>query len=203
VKALSDGVYAIVLTLLVLELKVPEIAAEISGREFWVAMVPLIPKFLSYLITFMIAGLSWIVHTRLFRHITGYDRRLLWRNLLSLFFVTLLPFTASLLGEHPLMPMTTVLYALNMVFTSLFQARLWKHAVRSNYVGDEVTPVLARYIHSRIMVIPVAFGVAAVLASLGFRYGMVAGYIVPLALIFVHKRFSKLATTDNEDEPSL
>jgi uncharacterized membrane protein len=95
----SDAVFAIVITLLVLELKVPHLTehTEPSLRH---ALVELLPRVAGFVISFLIIGLMWIEHHRIFRYIADYDGGLLWRNLLLLLCVSFVPFPTALFSEN-------------------------------------------------------------------------------------------------------
>src|SRR5260221_6007582 len=96
----SDAVFAIAITLLVLELRMPERLAEPApDHQLAVGLLHLIPKFLSYAISFWLIGLYWWVHHRLFRHIRRWDEGLIWLNLHFLFLVAVLPFPVALVGS--------------------------------------------------------------------------------------------------------
>jgi uncharacterized membrane protein len=95
----SDAVFAIVITLLVLEIKPPHLD-EHSEAAIKRALVELIPKFSGFVVSFLIVGMMWIEHHRIFRHIINYDAGLLWRNLLLLLCVSFVPFPTALFSEY-------------------------------------------------------------------------------------------------------
>ncbi|WP_161882121.1 TMEM175 family protein [Deinococcus alpinitundrae] len=119
---LSDGVFAIVMTLLVLELNVPEVvrglgqAAEAAAVNE--ALISLIGKLAIYALTFVVTGLSWLSHSRLYTYVRRSDQRLAFLNILYLMMVSLLPFTAALLGAHGNVPAGIWPYALNQMLIS-------------------------------------------------------------------------------------
>jgi uncharacterized membrane protein len=92
-EAFSDGVIAIIITVMVLEMKVPH------GAD-WVALRPLIPVFLSYTLSFVILGIYWSNHHHLLQAIRHVNGRTLWANLHLLFWLTLIPFVTSWMGEN-------------------------------------------------------------------------------------------------------
>src|SRR3990167_7340545 len=92
-EAFSDGVLAIVITIMVLELKVPH-EPSLTG------LIPLIPTFLSYLLSFIFLGIYWNNHHHLFQAIQHVDGRVLWANLHLLFWLTLIPFVTGWMGEN-------------------------------------------------------------------------------------------------------
>jgi uncharacterized membrane protein len=92
-EAFSDGVLAIIITIMVLELKIPE-------EGSFTALKPMLPKFLSYIISFIYVGLYWNNHHHLFQMVKKVNGKILWANLILLFFLSLLPFATAWMGEN-------------------------------------------------------------------------------------------------------
>jgi len=99
-EALSDGIFAVAMTLLVLELAVPSISGIQTNSELAHRIFELWPKFLAYLLSFLLSGVVWIQHRFILHHLRRIDNRLIWLNILTLMFVVLLPFSTSLLGDY-------------------------------------------------------------------------------------------------------
>ena len=108
-EAFSDGVMAIIITIMVLELKVPE------GANFE-NLKPLIPKLISYLLSFAYVGIYWNNHHHLFQAVKKVDGKILWANLLLLLFLSVIPFTTGWMGENQFEKNPTALYGLNLLF---------------------------------------------------------------------------------------
>lgn len=124
VEGLTDGIFAVAMTLLVIELKVPDPHTIGTQEELANALVRLSPKALSWVISFLVLATFWISHHRLFHYVRQVDTGLLWRNIWQLMFVSLMPFSAALLGEYPRTDIAQVAYNGNMVFLGLLA--LWK-----------------------------------------------------------------------------
>ena len=107
VVAFSDGVFSIAITLLVLSIDVPDVP---EGRLDQ-ALEDLIPFVFTYFLSFLVVGLYWLAHHRMFRSLERVDRNLLWLNLLALSFVVLLPVPTELLGRYGETTVATVVYA--------------------------------------------------------------------------------------------
>ena len=110
--ALSDGVFAIALTLLVLEIAVP---ATTSDARLPKALLGLWPRYIAYLLSFVVIARFWVTHRLTFRLIGCGDDTLVWLNLLLLMFVAFLPFPTAVLGEHIRSPAAAVLYAISVL----------------------------------------------------------------------------------------
>ncbi|GAA3112297.1 hypothetical protein GCM10020254_68110 [Streptomyces goshikiensis] len=96
VEAFSDGVFAIIITILVLELKVPEE----TGSHFWQGVREQWPHYAAYVVSFLIIGVMWVNHHTIFSHLRRVDRPLLFLNLLVLMVVSVIPYTTNVLAEH-------------------------------------------------------------------------------------------------------
>ena len=117
-EALTDGIFAVAMTLLVIELRVPDHATVAVPRDLLVSVVHLLPKFIAWIISFFVLGIFWFLHHRLFHHCRGVDGPLLWLSILYLSFVSLMPFSSALVGEYPLRAFAQIFYSINMMLLS-------------------------------------------------------------------------------------
>jgi uncharacterized membrane protein len=120
----SDAVYAIAITLLVIDLRLPEGSVELNNSELWRALVSMWPQYLSYILSFLVIGSFWSTHHRKFRYITGYDRNVMSINLLLLMVIAFIPFPTAVLGGSG-NATATIFYAGTIVIASLLSALLW------------------------------------------------------------------------------
>lgn len=128
-EAFSDGVIAIIITIMVLELKVPE------GLDL-VNLVALTPVFLSYLLSYVFVGIYWNNHHHLFQASKEVDGRVLWANLHLLFWLSVIPFVTSWMGKNPFEPWPVALYGVVLLLAGvayyiLVQALLAVHGQNS------------------------------------------------------------------------
>jgi TMEM175 potassium channel family protein len=120
---LIDGVFAVAMTLLVLDLKLP-----VGSEDLVSALKQLLPGFLVYLIVFASIAGYWTIHYRSFHYIKHIDGRLVVLSLISLLFVTLLPLVTSIVGTHPLDPLATVCLSVNCSLYCLCSWAIWSYA---------------------------------------------------------------------------
>ncbi len=114
VEAFSDGVFAIIVTLLVLEIKVPQIAAVTSSVELWHSLLALFPKFISWVISFLTVCIVWVNHHRIFELFKGINISLFWLNVNMLLWISFVPFPTALLGDYPHNPLAVASYGVIM-----------------------------------------------------------------------------------------
>lgn len=134
-EAFSDGMFAIILTILVLELHVPELEGN-SLPVFLEAMKVLAPKFFAFLFSFFIIAIFWVNHHHILHQVKKVDTKLLWLNNGLLFFSTLFPFITAFVGDYVMNPFVVALYPLNMALASVMINTLWKHA----FVDSDLAP---------------------------------------------------------------
>jgi Predicted integral membrane protein len=148
--AISDAVFGVAMTLLVLEIKVPEVHG--NDKELAIAFLKLMPKFLVYFLSFMTAGIFWMGQAAQFEHIKKSDRNLIWINLLFLLFVSVLPFTTAFLGDYIDHNFAIGIYWLNIFLLGLMLYINWTYATRYGFVEQEVEAEVSEPIKRRIIV---------------------------------------------------
>ena len=127
-EALTDGVFAIVMTLLVLEISIPEIAQPSLQAELPQRLLVLWPKLYSYVLSFLVLGILWTLHHRSFHSIKRSDNELVWLNIIFLMFVALIPFSTSLLGNYGTEEISLALYATNVLLALTMRLMIWIYA---------------------------------------------------------------------------
>jgi uncharacterized membrane protein len=160
VEALADGVFAIVMTLLVLELKVPELPKNVAQSELLHGIRALLPIFFSYFITFMLAGSFWFFHHLSFHFIRHTTRGLCWINLIFLLFVSLLPFSTGMLGHFLRHRVAQYFYFGNQLAIGIMLLLHWAFARRNELLVDNVVPAEIRALGMRLTMLPAATAVA-------------------------------------------
>jgi uncharacterized membrane protein len=150
----SDAVFAIAITLLVVDLRVPDVVAN-AGEEIANSK----DKILSFTISFLVIGLFWMGHHRLFRYITALDRRVIFLNLLFLGTIAFLPYpTALLFAGNTHEPAAPVFYAACVAAAGLLELAIWLYASRSKgLVPAGVPPAVRRYELAQLLPTPVVF----------------------------------------------
>ncbi len=179
IKALSDGVFAIVITLLVLELKIPEVAS----NELSDALVEIIPKILSHVISFIVLGIYWVGHHNMFMHIKRHDRVLLWLNILFLLSVATMPFPTGLLVQYTNQRLSLIVFAATLVVAGLLLDLIWWYVTRDRRLVDEkMQRSFVTSVHRRILIAPFLY-LIAIFASF---FSVILAYLVFLAVIIYY-----------------
>ena len=148
--AISDAVFGVAMTLLVLEIKVPEI--EGNNKDLATAFLHLMPKFLVYFLSFMTAGIFWMGQSAQFEHIKQSDRNLSWINMLFLLFVSILHFTTAFLGDYIDHEFAIGIYWLNIFLLGLMLYINWRYATRHGFVQAENKEDVSEAIKKRIII---------------------------------------------------
>jgi len=141
IAALADGIFAIIMTLLVLDIRVPVTATWHSDYGALLALKEVLPKILAYFLSFTVAGLFWSVYVNQYNYIKAPDRNL---NMISLFFFmfcALMPFTTSFLAEDIHSHVACALYALNIFIFSTFLRLHWLYASKNGLTYSDDVPI--------------------------------------------------------------
>ena len=176
VEALSDGIFAVALTLLVLDIRVPINIGIHSEKDLSVVFYSLMPKFLSYFLSFMTLGIIWTAQTTQFIYIEKSDRNLNWISLFFLLFVSVLPFTTAFLSEYINFKLSIFLYWLNLSLLGLLLYVHWHYAHRTNLLSLKIADkdVINQAMVKRIFTSQILYTIGAALCfintymSIGF-----------------------------------
>jgi len=159
--ALSDGLFAIAMTLIVLEIRVPVAAGIDSDAKLLAALSDLAPRFLTYLL--MTLGIFWNGQQTQLSYLTKGNRDLSWLSLLFLAIVALFPFTTSLLADFFQFRLALALYWLDIMLCGLALLGIWMYVERAGLVRDDVGPEVGRAIRRRILVAQALYGTGLVI----------------------------------------
>ena len=118
-EAFSDGIFAVALTLLVLDLHVPDIANHSSFSQYVKAVIPLFPNVISFILSFATIAVHWVSHHYLFRRLKGTPLGLVWLNNFFLLWICFMPFPTAMIGEHPTDEFPILLYGVNQLLAAL------------------------------------------------------------------------------------
>lgn len=155
IKTLVDGVFAIVLTLLVLELKAPEAG---SDAELISNLLALYPKFFSFVVSFTILGIFWFGHHMEFHYIKRSDRIHVWLNLLFLMCITVIPFSAALLGENLDSQVAIAFYGSNLIAAGLVRYFHWRYITYGHrLVNINMDVEVIRKVEHIFLIVPFAY----------------------------------------------
>jgi len=181
--ALSDGVFAVAMTLLVLDLRAPAAEAIHSEHDLWRALVTLAPRLLMYMMSFMTLGIFWVGQQTQLNHLRRSNRSLTWIHLAFLFVVTITPFSTALLAEHVEYRLALVGYWLTIFLLGATLYWSWVCALGSGLVKDDMPPQISDAIKRRIVVGQSLYAFGALLCVFSPYWSI--GFIVLVQLNYV------------------
>ncbi len=181
----SDAVFAIAITLLVIEIKIPEIHEKpITDNAVLHKLAELIPKFVGFLVSFLLIGQYWIVHHRMFSFVINFTDRLIWLNILFLFAIALMPFSTGFYSEFVLRGVVTpvIFYTANIALLGLANFLMWRYlSNQKNNLTENLTPALAKYFSLRALTVPTIF----VIFSFVYLYNPTIAFFIPMLIPFI------------------
>jgi TMEM175 potassium channel family protein len=167
-ETLGDAIFGFSLTLLALDLRLPEVKPDALAQ----GMLSMLPRLLIFMFTFMVVAQQWDVHQRTISHIRRADGVLVWLYLLSLMFVVLMPASSDVLARYPLQPLALAFFGVNTALLCLASWTMWRHASHNMRLLDEaMQPEMVRLI-GRLWLYP------AVLIMLTVPLGFISAYPV-------------------------
>lgn len=180
----SDGVFAIAITLLALEIHLPDIAG-LSNAELLKELLSIWPKYLSFMVSFLVIGNFWLIHHRQFRYIKRYDTRLIFINLFVLMAIAFIPFPTVIISENGNRT-ATIFYALTMCAVGLLLTMLWLYASNKNHlVALDLEPAIVRRGILRNLSAPVIFLLSIGVAHINPEFAKFSWILIAPAVFLV------------------
>ena len=180
--ALSDGIFAFAMTVLVLDLRVPALDAVHNERDLWHALAALSPRLLMYLMSFLTLGIFWVGQQTQLNHLSASNIRLSWIHIGFLFFVTVIPFSTALLAEFIAYRIALLAYWLNVLCLGAALYLSWGCATRSGLVKDDIGPDVPAAVCRRIEIAQALYAIGALLCIIDTRWSI--GFIVLVQLYY-------------------
>nr|WP_319397658.1 TMEM175 family protein [uncultured Carboxylicivirga sp.] len=184
VAGFSDGVFAFAITLLVIDIKIPEVNMHhISDAVLWTQLKELTPKLIGFFVSFFVIAMYWLSHHRIFKFVVSVNKKLLWGNLLFLLPIVLMPFSTGFFSRYftTSVKLPFAIYTLTICMAGFFCFRLWKLIGNpKNKLSAGLERVIVNYNLARALIVPVFF-MATLLLS--FITGL--AYFVPILTFFI------------------
>jgi len=191
--AMSDGVFAIVITLMVFEIKIPEVAVDRVATDLAPALYKMLPDFFTLILGFAVLGIYWVGHNNVFLHVLKHDRLMLWLNIIFLLSMALVPFPAKMLVRYSDSQLAVALYALNLIAGGVLLDLIWWYATYNRHLMcDSVQPALVRSFHFRILTGPAIYTLAIIVSNFSLLaakmlFGLaIIYYLIPTMQDFLH-----------------
>jgi len=193
----SDAVFAIAITLLIIEIKVPELEPNVhnTDKELLAKLLELIPRFVGFIVSFLVIGLYWLVHHRMFNHVINYNRKLLVTNLFFLLSIVMMPFSSGFYSDYygSSLHLPILFYACNICFSGFMNYRLWKVIANKAYhLSDGLNnKVIMQYNTLRALSIPAVFIAIYLLSYLSISLSNFLVLLIPLVTRLINWYYQK------------
>ena len=151
ISGLSEGLFAVAMTLIVLEIRVPDLGPTHSDAALWTGLVALGPRFLTYLLSFLTLGIFWSGQQTQLNYFARADRHLAWIHLGLLATVALLPFSTSLLADYIELRLALLVYWANIAAFGVFIYGIWAYATRAGLLKEDADAMVSAAIRRRMV----------------------------------------------------
>jgi len=177
----SDAVFAIAITLLVLEIKLPELPGRVTDADVGRALLHVAPKIVGFIVSFLVIAAYWEGHHRMFALIERVDRGLMWRNLLLLLTVSFSPFPTALFSEYPSLALPLRFYAISLAAVGVCSAMVWRYATQHLLVDDADAREVRR-LRNRTFATPLVCLFAMIVSTFSLPIARVLLILIPVAV---------------------
>ena len=200
-EALADGIFAVALTLLVLDLKLPEDLTFASNDDLWRHLLTLERHFAIYAISFVVIGMYWVSHHIQFHFIRYTDRKLIWINLFYLLFISFVPFATDLVGDHEDLVLPVEIYGIALLCLSALSFLHLDYLYRHPYLtSHEFTPEVCGLIKRRVLMFTLVPVSSMLLAFWSTRVALYMYLLLVLAHFFTGPVDERIHTTPPPDD---
>ena len=191
IEAFSDGVFANVVTLLVLELRDPVQPDNFTTQDVLKELLRLFPKFFSFAMSFVIVAIFWVNHHQFFHSLEKTDRAMLWYNNLLLFWLSFVPFPTAFIGEHPVSMIPVMLYGAVLFFAGVSFNLMLRHAVKAKLFLKSVSDEVLNQSVKRGVIGPVVYFVSIISAFISVYVSLSIFLLVPV-IYFIPQKIVRL-----------
>lgn len=195
----SDAVFAIAITLLIIEIKIPEITRPITEQKLTDALISVLPKFIGFIVSFFLIGLYWTIHHSIFGYVINYTSKLLWINLLFLFGIVLMPFSTSFFSEYflELKKTPVIVYTINICFLGVMNYFLWRYITNPlHHLTQNLPPHFRAYRSFRALTVPAVFIIMLIWYLFSPQYAIFIPPFLPLLMFVIAKIYKKRFATE-------
>jgi uncharacterized membrane protein len=182
-EAFSDGVLAIIVTLLIFEIHVPALP-NLDTATVAAALWSIAPKFVSFAVSFITLAIFWVNHHHFFHQVTGTDWKLLWHNNLLLFWLTIVPFTTAFIGDNPTQPLVIALYAFVMFMAGFSFTLMGKYVFFKSELLDPAITLAERQREFRRSLMGTSiYALTAVIAFVNVYLALLVLLLIPIFFV--------------------
>jgi len=189
-ETLTDGLFAIAMTILVVTIQIP--IGPIHTADLFVQTTSeIIPKFAVYFLSFLLLAVFWVDH-HMFYLVKKINFTLLWINIFWLMFIALLPLSTSIIAQFPQHQLAQLIFDFNLLFIGLFFYLIWRYSVANELISKKVEPYYP-YIKKSLLITPIVISGAIITSFISPRWSMVVLFLIPVLFVVGRKIWSSTA----------
>ncbi|MEN6330022.1 MAG: TMEM175 family protein [Methanobacteriaceae archaeon] len=183
-ETLSDGIFAIAMTILVVTIEIP-VGPVSSYGLLMNTMGNVVPKFAVYFLSFLILAVFWIIH-HMFYVVKKADFTLIWINIFWLMFIALIPLSTSVIAQFGHYQFSQLIFDINLLFIGFFYYLMWSYAVKHHLLADSVMPY-SNYIQKTVLFLPGVIMIAIIISFINPRWSMISLFLIPVLFVVGRK----------------
>lgn len=182
VETLVDGIFAIAMTLLVLNITIPQLTSPISNLDLQNILFGLVPKLFVYALSFILLAIFWRINHSQFYYIKRFSQTLMWITVIWLLFVALVPFSTSLVGEYGDLTSAELFFTINIFLIGSLSAATWYYVTEKNLVKNDLSLEEIKTIRKMNMVLPLVSLLAAGVSFFIPSWSGITFVLIPILL---------------------
>lgn len=186
-ETLTDGLFAIAMTILVVTIQIP--VGPIHTADLFVQTTSeIIPKFAVYFLSFLLLAVFWVDH-HMFYLVKKSNFKLIWLNIFWLMFIALLPLSTSIIAQFPEYQLAQLIFDFNLLFIGLFFYIIWSYSLEKGMISEKVKPYYP-YIKRSLLFMPIVISVTILFTFINPKWSMVILFMIPIFSLVGRKLWS-------------
>ena len=183
-ETLTDGLFAIAMTILVVTIEIP-MGPTHTSQLFFQTTEEILPKYIVYFLSFLILASFWINH-HVFFLIKKSNLTLTWINVFWLMFIALIPLSTSLIAQFPQYQLSQIIFDLNLLIVGLFSYMIWQYAVKHNLISEKVKPQNP-YIKRINLFMPAIVFLSIIVSFVNLKASLLILFLIPILFVVARK----------------
>jgi len=187
-EALSDGIFAFSMTLLILNFAIPEIPKNLAPHELWPKLSQSIPDLFDFILSFMLLAIFWNSHQRIFEDIEKTNQKITWVNILLLLLIIFLPFSTELMSMYGNSSLAVSIFSTNLLLINLSAIWIWHYAKKEKFTKIDLSAKSITYIKTKNNIILIITILALITGFFVPNYCTLFYLLIPLSFIFIKNK---------------
>lgn len=192
ISALTDGIFAFSMTLLILSIAVPDIPRALAPSQLAGKLSEMLPMIGDFVLSFVLLATFWNIHQKQFKVIKNTDDKLTWLNILLLLAIVFMPFTTEISSNYDNSTLAVSIFNIDLLIISIVYYAMWKYANKSKLIDQELSTEDVNFSSTRLLIFIFVSLLALILGQFFSSWCTAVYWIIPISFLYYRKKYKKI-----------